>query len=857
MERVPLKFGLLVALQLALIPCHGEVAQHPVDEGDFIVVESVMARNFDALLNSGNNAYKVGFYPLAKNFFTEALEIKNISSDQKCVAMMGLIEACLATGDFSEIVGKFDAIYRLTNVEIPSNIEQKFLLRAAIVACLKHDFAAANKILLKMDIKTLEDGELAWYHAVRVVMFAIAADFEAMGHNLDEASKCSPSTDQAAQIQAFFVQFMMRVSANPVEINNLIAVVDGLCKKYRLHKAGYPFAKAYALLLVRAGNRQKALDFLNEQIANVMKSDVQNLQSFRLYWAVAYGLHSADGLSTIVHLLLSSANDELKKQALKLLISSAENVNQRMEAFEVLSDRSLRTLSMSMIRQILFARIRLAVDAGDMDAVQRMAEEISLQFPKEPLMKNIYEALAYLAWQQSQRNYRMVANYLGKMRDLSQDDGEKISLTARIGNAFYLSGAYDIASNVYEEVLRSNSDGIQYDKILCQLIQADIKSNALLAAEQHLQNFRQRHNSTTEYRWHAELLYINALINGGQPTQAVDYLSKLLDLYAHEIQPFYLVKFYLLQAHSMFSRGNYQRANIVSSNICELFPTKSNSAEISQMVSQAMFIKGACEFKLKNELEGHKTFELLRRDYVEHEIAMLSYFEEAEYFYGNGATATACDILCRLSESGCKYSPFAYYKCAEYHKSLGMAHYDDALSCLSALIARYGDHEITYAARLEIADILRMGGKFSDAQLVYEELLKDFPFDKRYHFTEFCLTKAIFAQKSRDEVFIERAEVMLERLYGIVSLDRSLHLEIAAMYCLVLAERSSFGLVKAVGWETLLSAVANESKLTRKDLYWLLQISNILGDCYSDGDSHELESLHEIVDKLKSIDVKK
>jgi tetratricopeptide (TPR) repeat protein len=849
MKRVVLKFVLFVALASNCIPivCRG-------GEFDFIAIENFDAREFDSLINGGNSAYKVGFYSLAKKFFTEALEVKNTSDDQRCAAMVGLLESTLASGNFSEAIGNFDAAYKLTTAEVLPQLRQKLMLDSAIVACFKHDFAAANKILSKIDTKIFGESELAWYYGIRGAMFAVISDFEAMNDSMNEANKYSISTDQLAQIQAFFVQLMLHVHMNPVEMSDMVATVEGLGKRYRLEKIGYPFAKAYALLLVRTGHRQRALDFLNEQMAGIPKSDVQNAQSFRLYAAVADGLHSANGLSAVVNLLLSSANDELKKQALKLLIVSAENANQRAEAMKALSNRALQALPKNMVRQILFAKIRLAVDAGDIDAAQQTAEEIALQFPRENLLKNVYEVLAYLAWQQNPKNFRMAAHYLGKMRDLSQDDEEKISLTVRIGNAFYLSGAFDIASRVYEEVLRSNLDGIQYDKILCQLIQADIKSDDLAAAGRHLQDFRQSHDSLAEYRWHAELLYINALINGGQPTQAMDYLSKLLDVYARQIQPFYLVKFYLLQAYSMFSRGNYQRASIVASNICEIFPTKSNSAEISQMVSQAMFIKGACEFKLKNEMDGHMTFERLREAYPEQEISMLSYFDEAEHFYQNDAVTMGCDILRNFAERGNKYAPFAYYKCAEYYKSLGTTHYDEALECLTSLIEKHGDHEIVYAARLEIADILRMSGEFSDAQLVYEELLKDFPFDSRHYFTEFCLAKAIFAQRGRGDVFIERAEMILERLHSIASLDRSLHLEIAATYCLVLSERSSIGAMRAVGWETLLTAVASEGKLTREDIYWLLQISNILIDCYTDGDDHELAALREIVSKLKSID---
>ncbi|MDR2603004.1 MAG: tetratricopeptide repeat protein [Puniceicoccales bacterium] len=844
-------------LVVALIFCRSVGSAEdelPKDAAGFIAVDVHFGKKFESLINSGNGAYKIGFFTLAKQFFMEALAIKDLSNEQKCMACTGFLESCLASGEFSNAMELFDMILKLTHVEVPREFKNKFLLNAAIVACFKHDFSVANRILLKLDVKTFDDNELAWYHAVRSVIFAMAANFEEMENNLEEAKKHSPSIDQSVHIQAFVIQFLLQFPMHSTAINNLLGSADAMYKKYKLQRASCPFVKTYALMLIHSGNGQKAKDLLDEQIANAKNLNVQDLQSLYLYRALADGLSSASGLNTVLELLLSSANDELKKQALKLLLLSVENTNQRMEAIQTLSDVKLQTsVSKNMMRSILFAKLRLAIDAENLTAAQRVAEEIVLQFPKEALIKNIYHALAYLAWQQEPKDYRMSAHYLGKVRDITSDNAEKVNMTIQIGNAFYLSEVYDIAAHIYEEVLKTNIDNVKYDKILCQLIQADIKSKNLVLAEQHLQSARQCHDLFTEYRWHAELLYIDALIVDNNPQRAMDYLSRLLSTYAHKIQPFYLVKFYLLQAYSLFSKQHYQQAHIAATNICTIFPIRSSSAEISQIVGQALFMKGVCEFKSQNKEAAFLTFERLRSDYADQEIAMLSYFEEAEYFFKLGNVSKACDVLLACAETNCIYSPFAYYRCAEYCKSLGMAYYDEAITHLSTLISKYGNHEIIYAVHLELADLLRLSGRFSDAQLVYEELLKNFPFDRRYHFTEFCLAKAIFAQKNKDDLFIERTQMILERLYSLAIADKSLHIEIAAMYCFVLQASSSTKEMKQFAWETLLSSMSGENPLTPSDVYWLMQITNLLANYYSlNPNDLELEALQAMTNKLKT-----
>ncbi|MDR1891161.1 MAG: hypothetical protein LBQ23_03225 [Puniceicoccales bacterium] len=857
MKNLPKLFLFVVLIFYRIICLAEDKPANEVEEtADFIAIDINFSGEFESLVNSGNGAYKIGVFALAKKFFMEALKVKNLSNDQKYVAYTGFLESCLASGEFSEAMDRFDAISKLTHIDInhrkPKN---RFLLNVAIVACLKHDFAAASKILLKLDVKTFEGNELAWYHAIKSIIFAMTANFEEMENNLEEAKKHSTSVDQSANIQAFVIQFLLQFPTHSTAINNLLGTTRATYKKYKLQKASYPFVKTYALLLIHSGNEKKAKKLLDAQIANIKNLDVQNLQSFYLYRAIADGLCSTSGLNTVLELLLSSANDELKKQALKLLLLLVENTNQRMDAIKMLSDIKLQpAVSKSIMRNILFAKLRLAIDAENLAVAQRIAEEIVLKYPKEILIKNIYYALAYLAWQQEPKDYRMSAHYLGKMRDIVSDGIEKVEIAIQIGNAFYLSEAYDIAAHVYEEVLRTNVRNVKYDKILCQLIQADIKSKNLVLAEQHLQNFRQSHNLLTEYRWHAELLYINALVRNNNQQQAMEYLSMLLDTYAHKIHPFYLVKFYLLQSHSLFLKQSYQRAHIAATNICEIFPTKSSSAEISQIVGKALFIKGVCEFKSQNKDAAFLTFKRLRSEYAEQEVAMLSYFEEAEYFFKAGNVSEACNVLRLCAESNCTYSPFAYYRCAEYCKSLGITHYDEAITYLSTLISKYGNHEIIYAVHLELADLLRLSGRFSDAQLVYEELLKDFPFDGRYYFTEFCLAKAMFAQRNKSDLFVERARAILERLYSVAISDRSLHIEIAATYCFVLQASSLTDEMKKFAWETLLSSMSGENPLTKNDVYWLMQVANFLVDYYATSPNDlEVETLQTMINKLKTV----
>ena len=210
-------------------------------------------------------------------------------------------------------------------------------------------------------------------------------------------------------------------------------------------------------------------------------------------------------------------------------------------------------------------------------------------------------------------------------------------------------------------------------------------------------------------------------------------------------------------------------------------------------------------------------------------------------------------MLRSLAEIGNKYSAMAYYKMAENYKNRGSIFFEKAIECLSALIDKYGEEsDLAYSAQLEIADIFRLQGRFSDAQIVYEDILKNFPIDNRYNFTEFCLAKAIFAQKAKNESYAEQARIILNKLYGTTPLNDRLHTEIASMYCFVLDYMSLKTEMRKISWETLLAAVSSNREILQDEKYWLKQILHILTNSYeqNESDSTEFITLQEIAKKF-------
>lgn len=821
----------------------------------FVEAEDRLLTKCDDYIKNGKLAYRIGLFSLSQTLFQQALNCDSITEEEHCSALLGLSSAYLGNGDWSRLAVLSHDLIDVTEKCHDDVIKNRLRLHAVITSAFSGDWKKCIKIFSQIDDFQLLSSERCWMLAMKSIIAVINGDINNMLMMQEEALMAASSSRQSAQIQAFIMQFVMQLSSK-YDTSALIDQSMSLCKVYRLQRNGYPFVRICALLLKQAGRADEAKYLLKQQLEVLPEDDVQSLLSFKLYHAIVHGMHTSDGYALLSEILRANIKNETKFLALKMFLSTAENNVQRMAAYECLSKETVETTSRSVFHHVLLAMFKLAVDSDDLVAAERVIHNMENTFSDKPLQKDMYKILAYCVWMRDVKDYRLIVHYLDQARQYACSiDGEEACLMSQIGSAFYLSGAYELAKHAYIDVLHTKVHAIDYEKILCQLIQCDIKLLDFDSAENHLSFFEKKHESYGDYRWQAELLYINTRLNNGQQNVAMRHLDKLLEKYYGKISVFYAMKFYLLQASSLFLAHDYNNAYIVASNICEILPDNNGIDEMSLIVSQALFIKGACELFNDKEHVARLTYNKLRSLYENSESAMLSYFTEADYYYNHDDFVLVHDLLMECAKSGSKYSPFAYYQLASYCRTKGVSYSEQAISSLSDLISQYDGHEIIFAAKLLLADILRENGRFSDAEVIYDSLLKDYPMDVRSNFVALCLAKSVFAQRDNGEIFIERARMILERLHSTNGLSRDLKIEIDAMYCFVLYNIRCYDQMKNIAWGTLLESLADFESLTDNNIYWLLQITNLLRKTNVSVEENRVEddALNEIVEKLLSV----
>ena len=300
----------------------------------------------------------------------------------------------------------------------------------------------------------------------------------------------------------------------------------------------------------------------------------------------------------------------------------------------------------------------------------------------------------------------------------------------------------------------------------------------------------------------------------------------------------------------------YWSHNIIFSGQASLFPKKNVSKEVQNILEQALYIQGISELHLRNFKEGLAVITKLQKSFPQSTLAHMSYFALADIYFQNGDLALANQVLEEFTKKDTSLAPYAIYKQAEYWETMGMKRYDEsAYKNAIHLFSKVSNtsHELSFAARLEIGHILRMMGEFSDAQLVYENLLKDFPADPRYHFVELCLAKSLLAQMHARPSCLDRAQMILERLYNTHIHDFSLKIEMDATYILTLKINHSDHF-DTVAWDVLLAAANHQKSLTQNDIYWLIQIIHLIED-HPDTQNNitKQDALHDLLQKLQLV----
>lgn len=782
-------------------------------------------------------AYQAKDYRVAQDFYADILAHSHSSTHLGLLCMSGLLDSMLANGDWIAA----DALIIKNDF---SNFQHLFgydslLLRECFLLIKNGHFVAAKNLLFSIDFLALNDADLGWYHCLYALILWDQKNFHDAKSEFDIAIGYCSNDVQLAVIDAFKLQCEISNLSIDSDIDHLAHLLEKKIQHYGCGSRALPFLKQYILLYNFSHHPEKISNTLVEDVLGRVET-TEEMYEILLYQALYLGLPSDQARQNLSNVLLNSKNQNTKLLALKLVTSAVFDEEALDEMFNFLQSIFEKTCCNWLKKQLLLAKLALAVKNHAYDVCHDVANQYISMFEHDKYFAEICELLAYLSVREEAGEYRLSVHYLDKLRVAAVDNSAKLAITLQIANAFFQNRDFRLASDMYAEVLAlDESKKFQY--IVKNLVISDLEQGDFDSAERHLALV----DVFSQEKCDAIVLLLKAFRKKNRLIEGIEYIDSIDDSHLPKL---FRLKLYLCKSRLLMRAHRFSQAALWATKILDALPDKANPI-VSEIISAALFTKGCCLLNLRDYEEAEKVFECLRTNFKDLKYASLSLIKEGEYWQNVGENARALALFERCQEE--RYLSYARYKSAEILRAIG--NFSDALKLLELIIRENGQTELAVSARIAQGDTLRLSGQFSDADTIYNRVLSETHDDDQLRYTALAHVRCLLAQSNKKPSAIDHALIELEKLYLSPCPILAWRLEVAAEYCLALKLKNDFVQLQTIALEALKLLPDDQEKMDKNSIFWVLQILYFLHDNFDSVTMHNysLKNIKNLISKYQ------
>lgn len=725
-----------------------------------------------ALILSGRDALAHGLTSVAARLFGQAWS--SLPEDAEAREALRLPYATALVGD-----GRYrEALALLPGADAVD--DPRVALRLAQARVGLGNLRQAAEVLDTIEADALPPGDQPWYALTRGLIASRQGRTEEASEAFREARELAPPSLVTAFALTIERERLLRGNAD----EDTVAVLRSRLRDLQGQRGGFQAARLLVVALQQMGQRDEALALLDEQLRFLPLEEHELRNDFLVLLGLIAGPDSGRGALALQELLRRTGSRETRLIALYALASEAFARPER-SGFVALLDELLTTPAAQDLRdELLYLRARLALEAGDYDIAEEMATALRDEFPGSTRLAEAVRLLALTAWQRTPPHYRTAASRLLELRGLQDDPASRTRWTLYAADCYFLNGDYGPAATTYAQALREADPGtravIVYQQVLAELVANGWEAAAAAldaALEQPLD---------PAYWWRAEWNLLMAMTRDGALDTAFARVARLTSR-APELPPTMRLRFLWLRAHLAFRNQQLDAAIAAADAVLatleraeELPALATTTAE--SLRSAALLLKGEALLE-RDGLDGAATtFARLREAYGQSMAAQHSYLLEARYYASEGQLVDAQQRLLALVEQNPtgEVAPVALWEAAEIVAQRGDRRYfREAIGLLERLVATYPEHPLVFHARLRQGDLSRLLNDFATAELLYTDLLNNFPNHPEWARAEISRADARLAQAADNPGRREEAQAAYERLADIGTLPLDLRLEAA------------------------------------------------------------------------------
>lgn len=547
-------------------------------------------------------------------------------------------------------------------------------------------------------------------------------------------------------------------------------------------QAAYPFVREYAVVLYSLGRIGEAVGAIERELENITAGyAAEEREQLRLLKGVILGADSESGRAALKELIRSGRNREVMGIALQQL---ARAPGQEADLLQFLKVMISRTERHPLLGQMYYLRSQLALQEPDMRAIAESDARILLeQFPGLSELTKVYRILAYAALEKDPPQYRAAADFLIQLRDQSTKASELVELNRLIGDCYFLNRDYANAVDFYTAARSRELGAERSGDLFLRLVSALLRSGAMEAALQLIDEVDFSGSIGQADRWRAEWNVAQALHAAGELDRALGRVRLLLRDSAPRNLPAALdFRLLWLKAKLTLETGEIEgldeRIAQMLARLDSLPDDTVNTPdaltpELRRLLkTEILLLQGSVRMREGEAEAGMAVLTELRQSFAQTAAAQRSYLIEAAYHGLVGdfiaAQATLTNLAQNYPES--TLAPQALFEAALYCERRGSEFYPQAVILHNDLASRYPDDPLYYLARLKQGNLLRSMNNFAGAQIVYENLINGYPAHAMRYLAELSRADCMLALAGNESGELADVVAVLERLLDLPNL---------------------------------------------------------------------------------------
>lgn len=751
---------------------------------------------------AAERAQEAGLANLADTIYRGLLELEGrLSAAESASVKLGLAKALIAQRRY------LAARSQLESIDGDYRDERHSLYWAISIygeGGPRVDVDSFRQVLGSVSARGLSPADLPWLSLLKGLEAALDGDNGAAQAAFEKAADLAETDALRWHFESLVLsQEMLSGTSDELMLPELRARLSAL----QGEAAAFPFAREYAVLLYRLGRIEDAVAVIDRQLADTDAGYAsRQREQLRLLKTLIIGSDSATGRAALKELIRDGESRDTMGIALQLL-ARAPGMDE--DFFEFLNVMISQTERHPLVGQMYYFRSQLALEFPDdpemVALAERDAQTLLEQFPGLSSITNVYRLLAYAALNREPPQYRTAADFLTQLRDQASDPGDLVYLNRLIGDCYFMNGDFANAVDFYTVARNRQLATGQDVDLFMRLVLAQVRSGALDAATELLDEADFTGEVSLRDRWRAEWNVAQALQAEGAMESALGRVRRLLEESSAAMAEDPLnIRLRWLEAHLSLEAG--QTAGLVEriAQLLERLGTLAedtlDEAEFRLLLTEIRLLRGNALMRLGDVDEGIAELKALREAFAETAAAQRSYLIEAAHHGEEGAFESAQNTLTQLVERhpDSPLAPQALYEAALYCERRGVELYPEAIVLYNNLAEQYPEDSLDYHARLKQGNLLRTMNDFAGAQIVYENLINQYPTHRLRYLAELSRADCLLALAGNEPGPLAETATQLERLLDLPNLPPDFQAEVSHKWAFALSKAGADGRAKAV-----------------------------------------------------------